>query len=235
MPDGGESDSWDEASRCEPPRSPILLPETVMIGRSEGKFSPGFPSECVAPAELERKRPELSARCAFFPDGERQGSVFPGTMYFALPDFLHEHAIYVERAHLLMTADTVIAMDAAAANPSRTCLSWCQGIIRRISIGEHRRTLRFCNYSTQYRLQAGIELDEYVGVWREIGLLPITTVVTGHGVFRGAVRVTQEDMKNLIASIEAGPSCFDRLGRAAFSICAVKLCPGFFRDWAVLF
>lgn len=187
----------------------------------------------VAPVGFFHKRPELARFFQPFPRSAT-GTLFAGVRFFRLPDFLQEHVIYVEEASLLYAADSLIAQQPRQLNPSHSQLSYLQSLIRRLSIRARHGTVRFCDYSRQYRLQPNALADN-VACWREILSLSILRVITGHGIYRGFVSVVKADLDHLMHQIEQQDTCLDLLGRRLFQACVLRCCPSYFRDWACLF
>lgn len=199
------------------------------------KYIESFPNATfIIPSGLFLKRPEFSNSCIPFPSG-KTGSIFPETRFFPLPDFFQDHVIYVEEAELLLVSDSLVTQSPnAAPDPSYSSLTWLQDCIRCLSIPQQQQPVRFYNYTLQYRLASGAD-EASNTCWREIMLLPISRIVTAHGVYRGFVQVSQFNLDALMREITQGPSIADYCGRYLFSIWVLECCSGFFRDWTLLF
>ena len=200
------------------------------------EYYDAFPSaNFIIPQGMLNKRPELGKYCKVYPHGKDIGSVFRGTQYFRLPDFLQDHVIYVDRSEFLFVSDTLIARKERISDPSWSILSCIQVLARSISVHtNHGQPVHFCDYSRQYR-RSPMAHQRNVDMWKHIATLPISKVTTGHGVYEGYVPVNSNDIKSLIHDIELPSTNLDVMGAIIFRFFVLDLNLSFFFDWSCLF
>lgn len=188
----------------------------------------------LVPQGMMWKRPGLQEHCITIP-AATEGSLFPGTRYFRLPDFYQEHAIFVEEAGLLYCSDTLYIREPETSPHGRFDVKLLQKFIRLISFSKPCGVIHYFDYIRQFRYPHPDDVHtENVECWRKIFALPITRITTGHGVFCGCVSVTQTELKSLLGCIERKDGWMDRAGRLVFRIWVWKS-PERYKDWICLY
>ena len=199
----------------------------------------------LVPSSLLVKCPALKEKGAVrtLPSAQ-EGSIFPGTQYFRVPNFFaQEHVIFIPAAGLLYCADTLVASlpDYTPKDHGLyTPIELMNRFLRCISLSGscHCGTppkVRYMDYIRCY-FPASAQA-ETAAFWRRVLALPITRVVTGHGLYDGScVEVTRADLDGLCAEIAKPDDCWDHLGRGVFQL-LVRRRWGFsgYPEWNSLF